>query len=811
LSDTNIPGIDVVQTKLDAARQYIAKGWPVFVLGEGKTPLPNCHECRPEVAGPHHDRESCPCLSCHGFYAATLDELRVKRMLTRNPGGMLALRTGGVGRLLVIDAEASVGTGAAAGLTGLDVLDAWESWVDDWTLPKTLRQRTGGGGLHLVYRIPADIRVSGHPRILPQVDIKAEFGYIAVWSGEGQGDGRVWLGDLNAVVEAPPQLISWLADSKGKSFFGKGGGGSWGQLLDNGSYKKALQDGVSAGEREGFFARLSFESFTRGLTKSQVEALLYEHWTRCEQPLGNEFPWQWVEYKIQRDAVNVKSHVQEIPAWNPYLSIGSGSVVSVDEPITQDESGPNVQGQPEFMLHFTDSGLGERYAARMRKVARYDPVSKAWFVWTGAHWVQDTFNRALLWTKEIIKDIYLESTQVVDDDTGLAANLRSFAQRSESLTSRRAMLAAASAEPGMVVQPDDFDADPWLLVVGNGTIDLKTQTLRESLPEDLNTKCAGVSYDPNAKCPRWLKHIEFLTMSDVNIAAYLQRVAGYTLTGLINEQKFFFFEGKGANGKNVFIEPLLDIMGSYGLRGSSALITGGDEQHPTIIMQLLGKRMVFVDEAKQGRALNVERIKELTGSKKLNARGISKDPVEFDARLKLFIAGNNHPKISDTSDGTWRRMQRILCENKIGEDELIKDYARILFEEEGPGILNWCLEGLRAWQELEGLGTPKSVLDAVSAYRSEEDYIGQFIEECLVVTGNPEDNIIADEMFTTYRIWAEMSGMKGADLYNKITFGKHMAVAGYEARQKKVEGVNKRRFSGLRLLQGIPSWPAKNT
>lgn len=796
-------------TKLQAAQQYIDRGWPVFVLGADKTPTKNCAACQPDVAGSNHDRENCSCLMCHGFYAATLDIARVEAMIAARPDGMLALRTGGKGRLVVVDAEASPSPIASHnGITGLDVLDSWETWIgDDWSLPKTLRQRSGKGGLHFVYEIPVGVRVSSHNRVLPQIDIKAEFGYIAAWSGDDGGDGRKWIDPFDAIVEASPQLLSWLVEIKGKSV---GGGAGWGTVLSGEPYKEALKNGPGPGEREGFFARLSFDCFAAGMEKHAVEALMYEHWLRCAQPLGDEFPWHWVEYKIHRDSVNVKpDEKQEIPAWRPSTAgLGHTAVIPTDSEVAIPTSviadGP---GRPDLLFHFSDTGRGERYAQRMRDVARYDPINNTWFVWNGAHWIQDTYGRALLWTKEIIKDIYVEAAAYTGDDETLTDRLIDFARGSESMAARQAMLRAASLEEGMVVQPDHFDANPWVLVVRNGTIELKTGELRESRPEDLNTKCADVFYDADAKAPKWIAHVNFLANGDKHLAAYLQRVAGYILTGLIIEQKFFFFEGKGANGKNVFIEPLLMMMGTYGLVGQSALLTGGDEQHPTILAQLLGKRMVFIDEAKQGKALNVERIKQLTGSAKISGRKMKEDFFDFDARLKLLIAGNNHPKISDTTDGTWRRMQRIMCKNKVADKDIVKDYAKILFDDEASGILNWCLEGLKAWQELGGLATPQSVMDSVAEYRNEEDLIGVFLEECCVVTHGPDDWASVDEMFSAYQLWAGLAGLKGADLYNKITFGKHMATKDLEAKQKKIGGENRRRYQGVRMLTVPTSWP----
>lgn len=309
----NIPDIDAVETKLSVASEYTARGWPVFVLGREKTPLPNCWRCNAQrLSYVPHDRETCECLTCHGFYAATLDLGKIRTILERHSDGMLALRTGGRngegGGLLVIDAEASADPRAQDGITGLDVIDDWEGWTGH-SLTATLRQRTGSGGLHLTYRIPPGMVVGCHNRILPQVDLKATGGYVAVWSGGGScDDGRIWLDPLDHVAEVPTAVLEWIDSRRGRA--GAHGVGrdsrlGGGQLLGREDFERCLRDGASSGEREPFFAMLIFTLFKRGHERWQVEQEVREHWERCEQPPSDEFPWQAIEYKLNRDEHNV--------------------------------------------------------------------------------------------------------------------------------------------------------------------------------------------------------------------------------------------------------------------------------------------------------------------------------------------------------------------------------------------------------------------------------------------------------------------------------------------------------------------------
>ena len=52
-----------------------------------------------------------------------------------------------------------------------------------WTgvdLPGTIMQRTQSGGIHLLYQLPPGVVVKSRNRVLPQTDVKAEGGYVAV-------------------------------------------------------------------------------------------------------------------------------------------------------------------------------------------------------------------------------------------------------------------------------------------------------------------------------------------------------------------------------------------------------------------------------------------------------------------------------------------------------------------------------------------------------------------------------------------------------------------------------------------------------
>lgn len=468
------------------------------------------------------------------------------------------------------------------------------------------------------------------------------------------------------------------------------------------------------------------------------------------------------------------------------------ATTSVDEPVPTEESA-------------TDLGNSLRFARLLRDRARYAEDVGRWYVWDGRRWAQDRQAlRVVDLTKHVIDDVRRQA--FVDQDH--RDRWLQWANQSEALARRRAAVDGAASEAGMLTTSEVFDRDPDLLVVRNGTVDLRTGELRASDPNDLCSHLAEVEHDPTATHERWSAHVAFVCAGDDELARYMARAIGYSLTGGVGARKFFFLEGRGSNGKNALIEPIMMIMGSYAQTASPSLLTGTDKDHPAVLADLLGARLVFVDETKKDTPLNTERIKALTGSRLIKAAFKHKDFFDFEARFKLWIAGNGRPKMNDESDGVWKRLHRVVCRGVVDPAQLVDRYGDVLYAEESSGILNWALAGLADWRT-RGLATPRSVELAVEEYRHDENYVQQFAEEFLVVTGDQEHRLTVNELYGRYDAWARYEmGLKGADVKNRVHFSRALGGLdgvdeehGVRRVEWKADGVKARGFGGLRWVK----------
>lgn len=726
------------------------------------------------------------------------------------PANWLAWNLGvATGRgLVVLDADAKQSRTDLP--NGPEVLQDWETWTKGTSLPDAPRVvETGSGGLHLWLRVNENLHVKSRNRVLPALDVKADGGYVLVPPSVHVSGGSY---RLIRDVEPPaigPELIAWLLTAKGGRYTTRRSGAGAIVAPDDYDFRRIVAgDGCPAGHRDYFINDLCFRLRRAGTPIQDAAEALRREWLRMDNPADDEFTWDACVYKLNRvwDEVQPED-VTDVPAWRPPTGlIGPGSTsvngAGPDHPLDvgTDQPAPTASGRtvaellsrPELTFKRSDTGNGQRFAQRMRDVVRYCVGEAKWYLWDGSRWARDDLNRTLHLTQEIVKDLYVEAADLAGPDR---ERLEAWAQTSQSVGRREAMLRIAASEPGLAIRPDDLDADPWLLGVRTGVIDLRTQTQRASDPADLLTRRAEVDFDPDATCPLWLRHVDFVTGGDQTLADWLRRAVGYTLTGLTSEQQLFFLWGTGANGKSTLLDVLLTMLGTYGIVGDENLLTS-TSGHPTQLADLRGARLIVCDETDREKKLAEQRIKMMTG-KQIKARYMRQDFFTYTPRFKLWISGNHKPEIRGGDDGIWRRLRLVPFTSKLSPDQKILGYDEVL-RDELAGILNWALSGLADWVKLGQLGGTSAVDAATGEYRSEEDHVGRWLDESCVVEADAIED--SGRLFESWRWWALA---RGYEVGNATRLGRDLTARGHVpangGKTVRIDGRATRGRIGLRL------------
>lgn len=787
--------------------QYIELGWHVMLLSQdnsrGKLPPKNCSRCDwKSPTAERHDPASCTCLLCHGFHAATAQHDRFDQMCSAFPNGTLAIRTGQPSRLLIVDAEAV--SKHPDEPTGLHVLEQWESFVGGWSLPKTLTARSVSGGVHLYYAMPPEMQITSG-RYLPNVDIKADPGYVGAVV---EGSHRTWIDPTVPVAPLSGDMLTWLLKRKTRQL-------QQGNSLnapDGYNYDEFIAEGCPDGFRDFFFNDLIYRLRKRGVSRRRLEETVFTEWQKCAQPpdARYEMPWEDVFYKLERVWNTVTPEIQT-PTMTQRDWAAQQSQSRNEPEETQTITGRDVYSDPPTGTgivfndvrpwdneHDTDTGNGRRFARLFSGRTVYVPAEGKWYLWDGSRWVIDKLNYVMELTLHVIDDI--RDFAMAQTDPDVQQRWARHARNTESYNARQRMLSAAATLLTMTVDVEKLDNDPWSLVVKNGTLDLNTGHLRESDPLDFNTKSADVVYDPDADCPEWRSHINKVCEGNEELMAYLQRACGYTLTGVISEQSFFFLLGSGSNGKNVFIDTIAGLMGEYAKIADPNLITARNDAHTSMVAELRGVRLAMASETDSMHFINDQRIKDLTGSPRLTGRKMYGNNIDFNNSTKLWVLGNNHPRIKDSSHGIWRRIKIVPFNATFTSDTRIANYESILAAERS-GILNWMIEGLRQWHAFNNLMEPKIIRDAVDEYREEEDQVGAFARVHLQICDDGNETYeIGNAIYLEYQMWCAMNGEKPL---SNIMFGRKLRlIPGVgKTEVKKINSKPIRIIHGIKLIR----------
>ncbi|HID98937.1 MAG TPA: hypothetical protein EYP59_01445 [Thiotrichaceae bacterium] len=270
----------------------------------------------------------------------------------------------------------------------------------------------------------------------------------------------------------------------------------------------------------------------------------------------------------------------------------------------------------------------------------------------------------------------------------------------------------------------------------------------------------------------------------------------FTLTpiipGSIQEQCLLVLHGDGGNGKSTFIDTIMTLLGDYGMVAApEILVKRRNEQHPTEIANLKGARFVAVNETEKGRSFDENRVKMITGETSITSRFMRGDFFTFKQEYTFWLCTNNKPNIKGTDKGIWRRIRLIPFENTIS-DKTIDHQLLNKLGREMSGILNWAIEGCLKWQK-EGLDIPTAVTQATEEYRSDQDALGRFIDECCEVNVNAQ--VKTSELFKAYKTWCDENGDR-AEKNNE--FGKSLRKRGFEPSRSKTS----RFYNGIQLLSG---------
>src|SRR5690625_2256688 len=395
-----------------------------------------------------------------------------------------------------------------------------------------------------------------------------------------------------------------------------------------------------------------------------------------------------------------------------------------------------------------DTGNAERFVENYKGMVHYNVDNNRWMIWNGEYWQHDLTNHVKNLAMIVVEQL---QSQLSTMDFEARKRVERNIDRVLNSAGKEAMLKEAQHLEGVPIMNNEFDEQPYLINTKSGVVDLRTSTI---MPHDKSLKLSMyIPYEVDTKKPKlWIKFLEETYADNLDIIPYLQRLAGYWLTGYKSEQSMYIFLGDGSNGKSLLLEMVLKAMGSYAVTVSSDLLidrkyNNSAEQH---LAGLIGKRFVMVEETEMNDRLKEAQIKTLTSDYgDVTARFLYGNTFTFKPQFKIALATNYSPRIFGTDHGIWRRI-KVVPHNIIIPDEKQDKMLGFKLEKELPQILGWMVEGARLYFE-SGLKEPSIISQRVKEYRSEQDNVEQWlVDNCERDTGYMATNAELFKDFTKY-------------------------------------------------------------
>jgi P4 family phage/plasmid primase-like protien len=321
---------------------------------------------------------------------------------------------------------------------------------------------------------------------------------------------------------------------------------------------------------------------------------------------------------------------------------------------------------------------------------------------------------------------------------------------------------------------ETLDSRKHLIGFDNGVYDLKMHMFRDGMPDDyilLSTKNNYVRYDSASIELGEINEFFEKIFTNKNLRNYVMDVLSCIIDGSITQERFYIFTGQGSNGKSRLLDLIQKSIGEYYCILPIALLTqkrAASNAAQSELERTKGRRFAVMQEPSENERLNIGLMKELSGQDRILVRTLYKEPYEFTPQFKMILTCNELPEVPSDDGGTWRRIKVCnfsskFCENPdINKNEFYMDLELTdKFERWKEMFISMLIERHKMINP-SCIIEPSEVRVATESYKQNNDIIGQFINENIIIDPQiREPRIAISKLYNDFRIWTSSNVVKG--------------------------------------------------
>lgn len=305
--------------------------------------------------------------------------------------------------------------------------------------------------------------------------------------------------------------------------------------------------------------------------------------------------------------------------------------------------------------------------------------------------------------------------------------------------------------------------------LANGVLNVKNRELLAHSPKYFFRYKLPHAYDPEARCPNWLKFLNATFEGNEALVSVLAEIFGYTLLG--GEpflHKAFVLSGDGRNGKSAVLDVLKYLIGPTNFSS----IPVENLNKPFSVIMADGKLANIIGETTADR-INSEAFKTAVGGEQLIAAQKNMPEFAMCFTARMIMACNKLPHLGDATSGAYEKFFILPFNRYLHESERTASFAQLNLFPEAAGIINWALDGL---ERLIRRGKRLPKIDAVSEQtvqlREENDVVYAWMLEHVKFDETARDTHQVKDFYGHFVEWCKNTGRQYA---SQNTFCKRIA------------------------------------
>jgi P4 family phage/plasmid primase-like protien len=614
-------------------------------------------------------------------------------------------------------------------------------------MPATLHIRTGGGGEQFIFAA-GNYAIKSMNGYQPNNDLKALGGYVVLPDSlHASGNRYTIIGDVMYPTPLPELLAQKLMMSKSGAVYESTRAPGAPSYI----FSEARKFGAKAGYRDEFFNALAFQLKKNNASEKEAFDEVSRVHALTEQPEGDEFTLQEALTKLIRVYRDDSVTPDPIPEW----PAGTATI----NPIEPTTNAAGVLKTASSLLEImgkdplTDVGNGQLLSWHIKD--RWVFTNDDWYEWENGQWTKDVVNKITQeaeFVAQLLHDFGRDMKNDLEEED--RQRMLSWAHMSHAHVRLQTMIARASAHPDIARDMEAFDQNPGILSARNCTIDLRTGEGYAHRPSDMCMKGTKVDYIPRFQNTTFTKFIQATCANDPEELLYLQRLGGSMLYGETQDKSLYMAIGPRNTGKTTFINLMQTILDSYAMSiDPKYLMRRKMTSIPSYERaRMENMRLIVSDEPAAGDFFDESLLKTMTGRGTMTGDYKFKGSRTFPTRFTLFIAGNQAPAVHD--EALKARIVEIPFDHQLRYEDQDPEISRAATDPSSDfckAALAWFVDGCVQWCAYGLAERPMRVVLATEAYLKDQDFVGDFITECLVY--DSEERVTMMEVYAAAKSW----------------------------------------------------------